>query len=203
MKKVFLALMAVIIGLVAVITLQGVRAKSLRQELQRETANAHAMLQSIRYYETADSLNVANIGTLLLTLDEYKRYRADDMALIKTLQTKGRDIASVEKVTTCTTGEIKTIVRDSLIVRDNYIVDTLNCIDIEDDYFVMHGCIDGDKFDGVYAAYDSLITVETIKYKRFLGCLWKTKRIKDRRLEVFSKNPNTFIQDVEHIIIYK
>lgn len=203
MKKVFLALMAVIIGLVAVITLQGVRAKALRQELQRETANAHAMLQSIHYYETADSLNVANIGTLLLTLDEYKRYRADDMALIKTLQTKGRDIASVEKVTTCTTGEIKTIVRDSLIIRDNYIIDTLNCIDIEDDYFVMHGCIDGNKFDGVYAAYDSLVTVETIKYKRFLGFLWKTKRVKDRRLEVFSKNPNTYIQDVEHIIIYK
>lgn len=169
--------------------------------MQRQAANTNSLLRSVQHYQTADSLNVANIETLILTLDEYKKYRADDLATIKALETKSRNIASVAKVATKTAANVSTIVRDSIVFRDRYIADTINCIDIVDDFFVMHGCIDGDKFDGEYIAFDSLMAVETIKYKRFLGFLWKTKRVKDRRLDIVSKNPNTIIEDVEHVII--
>lgn len=203
MKKLFFALIGIILALVAIISVQVRKEQELRQELQRETANTSSLLASIERYKTADSLNVSNVTTLLLTLDEYKTYRAEDAKELKALRLKNRDLASVAKLATKQTAKVQTITRDSIVWRDDLVVDTLNCIDISDDYFVMHGCIDGDKFDGVYAAYDSLIIVESVQYKRALGFLWKTKRVKDRRLDVLSKNPNAYVQDVEHIIIYK
>lgn len=48
---------------------------------------------------------------------------------------------------------------------------------------------------------ESLKVVETVSYKRFLGFLWKTNKIKDKQVDIVSENPNTKIVNCEYISI--
>ena len=48
---------------------------------------------------------------------------------------------------------------------------------------------------------ESLKIVETVKYKRFLGFLWKTNKVKSRQVDVVSQNPATSIVNVDYISI--
>ena len=57
----------------------------------------------------------------------------------------------------------------------------------------------GSGFSGTLEVRDSLLVVETVQRKRFLGFLWKTKRVKSREIDVVSKNPYTDIVGVESI----
>ena len=45
---------------------------------------------------------------------------------------------------------------------------------------------------------ESLVIVESVKYKRFLGFLWRTKRIKSRSVDIVSRNPNTEIVSADY-----
>ena len=73
------------------------RIKSLTAERDKYRSNTETLLQDVRTYQTKDSLNAAKVGNLELKLSEYKKYRADDAALIKSLQTKNREIDVVSK----------------------------------------------------------------------------------------------------------
>lgn len=57
------------------------------------------------------------------------------------------------------------------------------------------------EFTGTFENRDSLLVAETVKYKRFLGFLWKTSKVKDRKVDVVSKNPHTKILGVEFTTI--
>ena len=58
-------------------------------------------------------------------------------------------------------------------------------------------------FEGRLEVRDSLIIVESVKYKRFLGFLWKTNKVKNRQIDVVSKNPHTKIVGTELVVIEK
>lgn len=64
------------------------RINNLTVERDKYRSNTETLLQDVRTYQTKDSLNAAKVGNLELKLSEYKKYRADDAALIKSLQTK-------------------------------------------------------------------------------------------------------------------
>ena len=54
---------------------------------------------------------------------------------------------------------------------------------------------------GTLSTRSSLKIVETVKYKRFLGFLWKTNKVKSRKVDVVSLNPNETIEDIDFVII--
>ena len=178
------------------------RIKSLTAERDKYRSNTETLLQDVRTYQTKDSLNAAKVGNLELSLSEYKKYRADDAALIKSLQTKNRDLQAVTTAQSQTIIKLRGSVRDSIVYRDNIIIDTLQCLDITDKWFDLHGCTNKRKeFTGTFTNRDSLLIAETVKYKRFLGFLWKTSKVKDRKIDVVSKNPNTKIMGVSFTTI--
>ena len=72
-----------------------------------------------------------------------------------------------------------------------------------DAWFDFDGILTHDEFTGTLSNRDSLVVAESVKYRRFLGFLWKTKRVKDRRVDVVSKNPHTSIMGVEYVVIEK
>ena len=123
-----------------------------------------------------------------LTIEEYKRFRAADAKLIKTLQTKNRDLTAITAAQRQTIMELSAVPRDTVIIRDWYDFD---------------GILTEQEFTGTLAVRDSLTLVESVQYKRFLGFLWKTKKVRNRQLDVLSKNPYTTIVGCEHIIIEK
>ena len=184
---------------------QHVKIKRLTEERDRYRSNTEILLQDVRTYQTKDSLNAAKVGNLELSLAEYKKYRADDLALIKTLQAKNRDLERVTTTQMETINELRATVRDSVVYLPGDTVTTvLRCVDIVEPWFELHGCATPDgQFTGTHINRDSLLIVETVQYKRWLGFLWKTKKIKNREIDVVSKNPATKILGVEFVTIEK
>lgn len=204
MKK-YLILAAIILAVAAAFWVQHVKIKRLTEERDRYRSNTEILLQDVKTYQTKDSLNAIKVGNLELSLAEYKKYRADDLALIKTLQTKNRDLERVTTTQMETINELRATVRDSVVYLPGDTVTTvLRCVDIVEPWFELHGCATPDgQFTGTHINRDRLLIVETVQYKRWLGFLWKTKKIKNRQIDVVSKNPATKILGVEFVTIEK
>jgi hypothetical protein len=206
MKK-YLIIAAIALAVSAVVTIwvQRSRINTLTGERDKYRTNTETLLQEVSRYQTKDSLNAAKVGVLELKLSEFEKYRASDAELIKTLQTKNRDLERVTTTQMETINELRATVRDSVVYLPGDTVTTiLRCVDIVEPWFELHGCATPDgQFTGTHINRDSLLIVETVQYKRFWGFLWKTKKIKNREIDVVSKNPATKILGVEFVTIEK
>lgn len=206
MKK-YLIIAAIALAVSAVVTIwvQRSRINTLTGERDKYRTNTETLLQEVSRYQTKDSLNAAKVGVLGLKLSEFEKYRASDAELIKTLQTKNRELERVTTTQMETINELRATVRDSVVYLPGDTVTTvLRCVDIVEPYFELHGCATPDgQFTGTHINRDSLLIVETVQYKRWLGFLWKTKKIKNRQIDVVSKNPATKILGVEFVTIEK
>jgi hypothetical protein len=206
MKK-YLIIAAIALAVSAVVTIwvQRSRINTLTGERDKYRTNTETLLQEVSRYQTKDRLNAAKVGVLELKLSEFEKYRASDAELIKTLQAKNRDLERVTTTQMETINELRATVRDSVVYLPGDTVTTvLRCVDIVEPYFELHGCATPDgQFTGTHINRDSLLIVETVQYKRWLGFLWKTKKIKNREIDVISRNPHTKIMGVEYIEIEK
>lgn len=205
MKKYLIwAAIAMVVAAVATIWVQRTKIEKLTDERNRYRGNTETLLQDVETYKTKDSLNAAKVRNLELKLSEYKKYRADDAALIKSLQTKNRDLQRVTTAQMETLNELRANVRDSIVyLPGDTVTNVLRCIEYSDKWVDFDGCIINNTFSGKIITRDSLLIAETVQYKRFLGFLWKTKKIKNREIDVVSKNPATKILGVEFVTIEK
>lgn len=205
MKK-YLIIAAIALAVAAVVTIwvQRSRINQLTGERDKYRTNTETLLQDVSRYQTKDSLNAAKVGVLELKLSEFEKYRASDAELIKTLQTKNRDLERVTTTQMETINELRATVRDSIVYLPGDTVTTvLRCIEYSDKWVDFDGCIKNNTFSGKIITRDSLLITETVQYKRWLGFLWKTKWIKNREFDIVSKNPHTKITGFEVITIEK
>lgn len=203
MKK-YLIWAAIILAVAAAFWVQQKRINNLTVERDKYRSNTETLLQDVKTYQTKDSLNAAKVGVLELKLSEFEKYRASDAELIKTLQTKNRDLERVTTTQMETINELRATVRDSVVYLPGDTVTTvLRCIEYSDKWVDFDGCIINNTFSGKIITRDSLLITETVQYKRWLGFLWKTKKIKNRQIDVVSKNPATKILGVEFVTIEK
>lgn len=205
MKK-YLIIAAIALAVSAVVTIwvQRSRINTLTGERDKYRTNTETLLQEVSRYQTKDSLNAAKVGVLELKLSEFEKYRASDAELIKTLQTKNRELERVTTTQMETINELRATVRDSIVYLPGDTVTTvLRCIEYSDKWVDFDGCIINNTFSGKIITRDSLLITETVQYKRFLNFLWKTKRIKNREFDIVSKNPNSKITGFEVITIEK
>ena len=190
--------------LATTIGIQRKRIQDIKADRDKYRSNTEALLQDVERYQTKDSLNAAKVGNLELKLAEYKKYRGDDAALMKSLQTKNRDLQRVTTAQMETINELRANVRDSIVYLPGDTVTTvLRCIEYSDKWVDFDGCIINNMFSGKIITRDSLLITESVQYKRFLNFLWKTKRIKNREFDIVSKNPYTKITGFEVITIEK
>ena len=179
------------------------RIKQLAAERDRYRTNTETLLSDVQIYRVRDSLNAARVQSLELTVKEYERFRADDAALIKQLKQRNRDLAAVNKTQSQTIIDLRAVPKDTVVlVRDSIITPavTVHCGDA---WFDFDGILTADQFTGTLSNRDSLLLAETVKYKRFLGFLWKTHKVKDRQIDCVSKNPHTEILGLEYVVIDK
>lgn len=206
----YLIIAIAILAVAGVVGFQQCSLAKLKAKNESLTQTKGALLDSVRHYQTKDGLNAAEMAGIRLTIDELKRYRADDLKLIESLKTNGRDVERVVTVNTHTRDTLYTVLKEKEIYRDtiyNNVVQVepvkVKAIDIEKPWYSLHGYIDGDTLVGDLQTRSKLKIVETVKYKRFLGFLWKTNKVKDRKIDVTSLNPNETIENVEFILIDK
>lgn len=174
--------------------------ENLKQERNRYERNTESLLLDVAQYKTRDSLNAAKVGALELTIQEYERFRAADAQLIKTLQTKNRDLTAITATQSQTIMELSAVPRDTVIIRDSVVMPAV-AVHTGDVWYDFSGLLTKDEFTGTLAVRDSLLLIESVQYKRCL--FFKTKKIKNRKLDVVSKNPHTKIVNCEHIVIEK
>ena len=173
---------------------------NLKQERNRYERNTQSLLLDIEQYKTRDSLNAAKVGALELTIQEYERFRAADAKLIKTLQTKNRDLTAITAAQSQTIMELSAVPRDTVIIRDSVAMPAV-AVHTGDAWYDFSGLLTKDEFTGKMEHRDTLLLVETVQYKRCL--FFKTKKVKNRQLDVVSKSPHNTIVGLEHIVVEK
>lgn len=177
--------------------------QQLTAERDKYKGNTAALLSDVEIFKMRDSLNAARVESLQLTIKEFERFRASDAELIRELKARNRDLSAVNTTQSQTIIDLRATPRDTVIVVRDSIVTPAVAVHCGDAWFDFDGLLTKDQFTGTLKNRDSLLLAETVKYKRFLGFLWKTRRVQDRRVDVVSRNPHTQILGVEHVVIEK
>lgn len=199
-RKLLIAVACIVATAIAIIFSKS-RINRLTYERDRYRANTESLLADVKTYRVRDSLSAARVESLELTIKEYERFRADDAELIRELKARNRDLAAVNKTQSETIIDLQATPRDTVVLVRDSIVTPAIAVHCGDAWFDFDGLLTKDQFTGTLTNRDSLLLAETVKYKRFLGFLWKTRRVQDRRLDVVSRNPHTTILGMEHIVI--
>lgn len=210
MKKIIIKTAIIAVAILASM-LASHKIHKLKEENTRLLSNQEILLtqkQTVmaesQAYKVSDSLNAAKVSELQFTLKEYKKYRAQDLQLIEQLKVKKSDLQKVIDLQTETINSLSAKLNDSIRIDTvTNIADTLKCFDYKSKWTDVSGCIDlkRDSINLQIKNRESLKIVETAVYKRFLGFLWKTNKVKNKQVDVVSKNPNTTITNLDYVSI--
>ena len=200
-KYLFLAAVAIVAALAFIWAEHKI--EQLTSERDWYAGNAAVLLSDIERYRVRDSLNAARVQSLELTVKEFERFRAADAALIKQLKARNRDLAAVNKTLSQTIIDLRAVPRDTIVLVRDSIITPAVAVHCGDAWFDFTGVLTRDEFTGKLEHRDSLYLVETVQYKRFLGFLWRTNKVKNRQLDCVSKSPHNSIKGLEYIVIEK
>lgn len=173
---------------------------NLKAERDSYKTNTETLLQECHTYKVRDSLSAAKVGTLELSIKEFERYRAEDAGIINDLKAKNRDLERLSKTQAQTIIELRAQPKDTVVMIDSVKVDA-KAVECGDKWYSFQGIVTDDDFWGQVSVNEELLVSETVRYKKILW--WKTKRIKDRELNIASKNPYTKINNIEFLMIRK
>ena len=192
MKKIIIILGVLVVVLVAYFL--NVRVSQLKHDRDTYKRNNAVLLNDVKYYRALDSLNAARVVVLELTIQDYERFMKEDADLINKLKRKNEELQNFSKIQAETIIKIRAQVKDSLIyIPGDTAYQSIPCVSFRDSWTNIEACVYNDTLIGDIQIRDRLILYETIIYKRFLGVLWKTKKIKGRSFRLVSQHPCTEI----------
>ena len=196
--KTKITLIGIICALVIFIIIMFKQNSIISQDRDLYKRNMNSALMECVEWKTKDSLSAAKNATLNLKISELERYRINDINQINQLKKKNEELNNLIKNSSKTEIKIITQLKDTVIYKD-----TVKYFNWNDNWTSVKGLIQKDTVDLNISNSDSLVISVATKYKRFLGFLWKTKKIKDQNVYVVSKNPHTTITNIEYYGISK
>ena len=189
----------VILVLFGIIGLLWVHISSQKKNLDRIKENMEVLLESnndlilkARHYQIQDSLNVAQIKNLKLTVKEFKTYQEKSAKLIKDLKIRNKDLEALVNT--------KLETRDTILVAIHDTIPGVTTFNYTSTWTDLSGTIDmmKDTMQVSITNRENLEIVESVTRKRFLGFLWYCKKLESRKVDVVSHNPNTTIKNVSY-----
>ena len=203
MKNLKIIALLVLILIFAVTVFQRRMILRLRSDRDAYRTTSEALIRDVERYRTAKGLSAVKSQQMQLTLREFERYRQEDARTIESLRLRLRDVEAVGHTRLETIYTLTTALRDSLVVDSSGLrVDTVRCLSYRDEWLSFDGCFDSLwNFRGSITGREDLLYVETVIYRRFLGFLWRTRRVERREQDIVSRNPHTTILDTEFITI--
>ena len=204
MKK-YLIVASVALAIIAALVILLLQNKRLRRERDAYRNNTEVLLGEIERYETKSGEQAVRVGELQLRVAELERYRADDAALIKDMGVKKRELEQLTKVQQQTIYRLQGQARDT-VCRGRRRVRRVpaRCAEHHDEWLDFSCCIFPDNsYKAEINSRDRITYVERVQYARFLGFLWRTKRVKSRDQSIVNHNPHAEIIDAEFITIRK
>ena len=196
--KTKITLIGIICALVIFIIIMFKQNNIISQDRDLYKRNMNSALIECVEWKTKDSLSAAKNATLNLKISELEKYRINDINQINQLKKKNEELNNLIKNSSKTEIKIITQLKDTVIYKD-----TVKYFNWNDNWTSVKGLIQKDTVDLNISNSDSLVISVATKYKRFLGFLWKTKKIKDQNVYVVSKNPHTTITNIEYYGISK
>lgn len=188
--------------LIIIIFLQFGRINTLKSDRDLYRQNMNSALTECVTWKTKDSISVAKNNTLTLRIAELEKYRKSDLKTIESLKKKNEDLDNLIKNTSNTEIKVVTEVRDSIVYVDSS-YNSIRVFNWADNWAKVSGEIYKDEVAINISNKDSLYISAVTVYKRFLGFLWKTKKIKEQNVYAVSKNPHTTIENIEYYVVNK
>lgn len=195
MNKYFFLIIAVLSG----ITISLLRSRQrLIEEKDSYKSNTEALMSEVRRIQTDSSTMALDIKTLTMSLDEYKRFRAEDEEKIKKLGIRIKDLEATAKHNVEVDAPIDAEIKDSVMIRDTVPV-FLKAVRMDTPYLKINGTIENDRLTGKINLPVTLNQAFWIEYKhKFLWWRWKVKAIHQT---ISSDNPYVEIKYSEYIKI--
>lgn len=185
--------------LVAFLFFANAKLKSENEILQ---TNVGTLLTGAEQYKVKDSLQVATIANLELSISEYRRYKAEDKKLLESLKIDNNRLKGIIKTQTESFYEQTTLLRDSvkmLLSPDSVEVPVnIKTARFADQWHSLNVTIQGDSLNYKLRTKESLLITNHVVPKRFLFFKFGCREV---RTEVVSKNPYVGDIQVESITI--
>ena len=174
----------------------------LKSENEILQTNVGTLLTGAEHYKVKDSLQVATIANLELSISEYRRYKAEDKKLLESLKIDNNRLKGIIKTQTESLYEQTTLLRDSvkmLLSPDSVEVPVnIKTARFADQWHSLNVTIQGDSLNYKLRTKESLLITNHVVPKRFLFFKFGCREV---RTEVVSKNPYVGDIQVESITI--
>ena len=188
-----------IIAVLSGITISLLRSRQrLIEEKDSYKSNTEALMSEVRRIQADSSTMALDIKTLTMSLDEYKRFRAEDEEKIKKLGIRIKDLEAAAKHNVEVDAPIDAEIKDSVIIKDTIPV-FIKAIRMDTPFLKINGIIENDRLTGKINLPVTLNQAFWIEYKhKFLWWRWKVKAIHQT---ISSDNPYVKIKYSEYIKI--
>ena len=174
----------------------------LKSENEILQTNVGTLLTGAEQYKVKDSLQVATIANLELSISEYRRYKAEDKKLLESLKIDNNRLKGIIKTQTESFYEQTTLLRDSvkmLLSPDSVEIPVnIKTARFADQWHSLNVTIQGDSLNYLLRTKESLLITNHVVPKRFLFFKFGCREV---RTEVVSKNPYVGDIQVESITI--
>lgn len=158
-------LLVIVAVLVGTVWLQQRKVVRLREERDRHEQNSDALLSDLKRWRVDSTTMATDVKTLRLSMDELERYRAGDLAKIKEMGIKIKNLEAVAKHEIEVDAPINASVRDSIVVRDSVAV-RVQAVSMANPFIQMHGVIEKDSLIGSIQLPVTLRQAVWVEYKR-------------------------------------
>ena len=188
--------------IVAVLLLSGIvyiqyrRNVHLANERDRYQANNTALLSEVRRMRIDSTTLAVDTKGLRLTVEEYKRFRAQDAETIKKLGVKIKNLEAAAKHQLEVGGPIDAVVKDTVFIRDTVPL-LRQKVEMITPHIQLTGMIEDSRLKGQIRVPVTLNQAIWVEYKGW----WFWKRVKAIHQSISSNNPYVEIQYSEYIKI--
>lgn len=189
-------LLVAVVVLGGVVWLQRRNTVLLKAERDRYRLNNTALLSEVKRLQVDSATMALDTKTLRLTLDEYKRFRAEDAAVIKRLGIKVKNLEAAARHEMEIAGPIDAAVRDTVIIRDTVPI-LRQKVEMLTPHIELSGIIEDERLKGSIRIPVTLNQAVWVEYRGW----WFWKRVKAVHQSIFSDNPYVEIKYSEYIKI--
>lgn len=192
-------LLVVVAALAGMVWLQQRKVVRLKEERDRHEQNSDALLSDLKRWQVDSATMATDVKTLRLSMDELERYRADDLAKIKQMGIKIKNLEAAAKHQIEVDAPIRATVRDSVVVRDSIAV-RIQAVSMMNPFIQLYGVIERDSLIGSVHLPVTLRQAVWIEYKR-RWLFWK--KVKAVHQVITTDNPYVEVKYSEYINIQK
>lgn len=188
-----------VLALCLVVYVQHRRSVRLTDERDRYRHNSEVLLSDVRRFRIDSATTAVDVKALRLSVSEFERYRAEDMAKIKAMGVKIRKLEAAAKHRMEVAAPIDATIRDTIIIRDTVPV-AVQRVEMHTPHIQMRGIIEEGRLRGDIWLPVTLRQAVWIEYKR-RWIFWK--RVKAVHQTISSDNPYITVKYSECVRIEK